>query len=148
MRHLRRLPPLLRVLMMLGFLFPLASLVLVCISWLSYQSHPSVELSRLYVIALNLGILGGACTLVVGAYGKRFNQPVLHVRMPRLNALNSWPGQLRAIGLLGALPLSAIILAAIIPPEVTAFEIVFPLSIVAAFVLLGANVARVAASQL
>ena len=145
MRRLRHLPPFLRVVGALGLLLPVAMLVLLGIAWLSYQAHPSVDPTRLFVVALNLGMLGGACSFVVGAYNKRFNQPMYAGRTLHLN---SWPGQVRVIGLLTALPLCAIILAAIIPPEVRAFEFVFPLSIVAAFVLLGSIVAGMASSHL
>src|SRR5258708_13514546 len=78
MRYFRRLPPLLRVASMLGLLFPLASLaLLVPMLVTSLPSFPLTppDFGRRGIIALNLGMLSGACSVAVNTYSKRFRCP-------------------------------------------------------------------------
>lgn len=121
MRYFRRMPPLLRVASILGVLFPLASMILLVpllirglstISQLMDRSTSTqvpqlpVDFFRMLVIGQNLSILGLACVFIISAYSMRFRRrdggPFL---------LDSWQSQVRAIALLAALPLCAIILA-------------------------------------
>jgi hypothetical protein len=66
-RYFRRLPPLLQVTFILGLLFPLASIAVlieaVIASLSSVSLHWSLDVSRLLVIGLNLGMLSGSCSL-------------------------------------------------------------------------------------
>jgi hypothetical protein len=139
MRDFRRLPSLLRVASILGLLFSLASLVLfaamfgVFITTLRSSLQPPVNPMRTDVIALNLGMLGGACIFAVNAYRTSFRQTDR-----RSFRLNSWQGQLRTIGALATLPLCALMLAVVIPQGDVAFLLTSAVSMLAAAVLLGA----------
>src|SRR5262249_59611907 len=95
-RMFRRLPPLLRAASIVGLLLPLASIVLLgrglVIAILpSFPGWP-VDASRVLAIAVNLGMLGGACSTVVNAYSARFRR-LDRGRFP----LESWQSQVRAI---------------------------------------------------
>jgi hypothetical protein len=103
MRSFRRLPPLLRVASLLGLLFPLASLaLLVPLLVTSLPSFPLTppDFGRRGIMALNLVLLGGACSTAVNTYSTRFRQPN---RGPF--PLSAWQSQVRAIALGAALPL-------------------------------------------
>jgi drug/metabolite transporter (DMT)-like permease len=137
MRNFRRLPPVLRVASILGLLFALASLVLflgLLITILPSFPRWPVDAFRGLLIALNLGMLGGACSFAVNAYSIRFR------RSDRESfPLDSWQSQVRAIVLLAALPIGALALAVVIPPTSLAFGVVFPISILGAIGLLVAS---------
>ncbi len=132
MRDFRRLPPPLRVARILGLLFPLAGCV-APIALVLTKLFPqwTNDVVRVMVIALNLGMLSGACSLALRTYSTRFRQPD---RGPF--PLASWQSQVRAIVLAAAPTICALVLAVVIPPTARAFEIVFPLSIIGAGVLL------------
>jgi hypothetical protein len=109
MRYFRRMPPLLRVVSILAVLFPLASGgLLVALLMRSLPTFPQlpVDFSRVTIIAMNLGMLGGACTFALSAYSTRLRWPDW-----RPFLLDSWQRQVRAIAMLAALPLVAITLA-------------------------------------
>jgi uncharacterized membrane-anchored protein len=135
LRYFPRLPMLLRVAFILGLLFPLASIALLIealISRLSAVSpHWSADVERLGLIAVNLGMVSGACSFTVNTYSLRFRRSDTGP-FP----LTSWQSQVRAILLLAALPISALVLAAFISPTSLAFIIVFPISLLGACVLL------------
>ncbi len=146
MRSFRRLPPLLRVASLLGLLFPLAALALLIpllvTSLRSFpQSYSQVPLDFHHrgIIGLNLGLLGGACSVAVNAYSTRFRRPD---RGPFL--LSSWQSQVRAIVLLAALPSCALALALFIPPTPPALFLVnlldIAISVLGAIVLLVASI--------
>src|SRR5258708_24200925 len=59
LRHIPRLPPLLRMVSIVGLLLPLASLVLLMLDFLSRLPSDS-EFNRMLAIALNLTMLGVA----------------------------------------------------------------------------------------
>lgn len=137
MRYNRRLPPLLRVASILGQLISLATIALAIVLAIvffvtSQQSFPYLYLdsTRWVMIALNLISLSGACSVAVFTYNTRFLRPD-----GRPFPLDSWQSQVRAIVLLSALPLCALALVLFIPPTSRAFEIVFPITIIAAVVL-------------
>ncbi len=137
MRDFRRLPPLLRVASILGLLFslaPIAAIMVVLIASLSSSPQSGVYATRVAVIVGNLGVLSGACSVAVQTYSTRFRQPD---RGPL--PLASWQSRMRAIFLAAALPICALALAVFIPPTQSAFEIVFPVSIIGAVVLLAAS---------
>ncbi len=141
MRYFRRLPPLLRVVSLLGLLCVLASLVLlVSVLVTSLRSFPSFSRSplddeRRGIMALNLGLLGGACSVAVSAYTTRFRRPN---RGPF--PLNSWQSQVQAIALGAALPLCALAVALVAPliplPLDFVLAIVAAITVPAAIVLL------------
>src|SRR5258706_2791119 len=122
MRYFRRLPPLLRVASILGFLFPLASIVvllgLVSTILPSFPQLPG-DAFRVLTIGMNLVLLGGACTVAVNTYNTRFRRPD---RGPF--PLASWQSQVLAIVLLAALPICALVLAVVIPPTALAWLVV------------------------
>src|SRR5258706_3430878 len=147
-RYFRRLPPLLRVASLLGLLFPLASLaLLVPLLVTSLPSFPQSfsqvpsDFDHRGIIGLNLGLLGGACSVAVNAYSTRFRRPD---RGPFL--LSSWQSQMRAVALLSVLPLCGIALALVIPPTSLAFVVVFPISLLAAVVVSSSQIVGVASS--
>ncbi len=124
MRYYRRMPPLLRVAGFLGVALPLAAFVLLMASLtLGQGTHflSSADVHRLEVIALNLGLLGAACLVIL------FRRPDNGALL-----LDTWQRQIRAIGTLSALPLFAIFLAITIPPTKSSFGIVFAASAFAA----------------
>ncbi len=137
MRYFRRLPLFLRGLAMLGLLCSLASLVMIS-TWLVLFITGGVAFRqefandhRLFLIAVNLGMLAGACSFVVNRYSTRFRQP----NQERFS-LDSWQRQARATALLAALPLCAIALAAVIPlTQDAAFVMVFLISMIGGVVL-------------
>ena len=128
MRNFRRLPPLLRVASILGLLFPLGffiAMVAVLVTSLASSHQSGFYPSRVAVIALNLGAVGGACTVAVHTYSMRFRQPG---RGPF--PLDSWQSQVRALLLSSALPIGALVLAVVSPPTSLAFGmIVFPITL-------------------
>lgn len=134
MSNFRRLPPVLRVASLLRLLFPLALMAVffgsrILHQWTSPQS--SLYISRGAVIAINLGIVGMACTRAVRTYSMRFRQ-----QGSGPFALDTWQSQVRAILLPAAVSICALVLAVAIPPTVRTFQIVFPISIVGAGVFL------------
>lgn len=134
MRYFRRLPPLLRVASLLGLLFPLPFLILPLYYFVQImRSSPTASEydARLLVIGLNLGMVCMACSLVVRSYSKRFREPGTPGPFP----LDSWQSQVRAIVLVAALAICALVLAVIISPTARAFQIVFPVSILGVFEL-------------
>lgn len=146
MRDFRRLPPLLRTATIFALLFALAGIALLVGAFVtglsSFPPRWSVDSSRVEVIGLNLVLLGGSCSFVDQAYSARFRRPG---RGP--SPLDSWQGQVRAIALLAALPLCALALAAVIPPTSSAFEIVFPVTLIGALASFGANLWMVSGRQ-
>ena len=141
MRYFRRLPPLLRVASLLGLLFPLAALaLLVPLLFSGLWSFPwfpqvSPDFGRRGIMALNLVLLGGACSVAVNTYSTRFRQPD---RGPI--PLSSWQSQVRAIALGAAVPLCALALALVAPliplPLAFVFWVVTVVSLLGAVVLL------------
>jgi len=130
------LPPLLRVVSIVGLLFLLAAIALMINSFvtgLSSSPHAYRDASRVEAIALNLLWLSLACSFAVNSYSARFRRPD-GGPFP----LDSWQSQVRAIVLLSALPLCGIALALVIPPTALAFGVVFPIGMLAAVVSLGA----------
>ncbi len=118
-RHFRRLPPFLQVVSILGPLLPTASLA-VLIPTITARilslplSAPLALWDSVHTvwIALNLTLLGGACTIVVNTYRARFRHPD---RGPF--PLSSWQSQARTLALLAALPLCALALTIASPPD-------------------------------
>ncbi|HEX8994884.1 MAG TPA: hypothetical protein VF812_02520 [Ktedonobacterales bacterium] len=148
MRYYRRLPPLLRVASILGLLFALTALALFVALFVAridaiLESIPQDRLSdyRWLAIGLNLGLLSGACFTAVNWYVTRFREPP-----PAPLPLGSRRSQLRAILLLAALPLCAILLASVIPPESDWFGVVFGVSLLGALVTVAKNTALVVMS--
>lgn len=142
MRYFRQLPLFLRVMSVLGLVFGLASVLMILAMIVLFITGGDVfrqELSndhRAFTIALNLSMVGQACAIAVHRYTTRFRQPYLE-RFP----LDSWQRQARAIALLAALPLCAIILAAVIPlTQDAAYLAVSLISIIAAVMLVRAYV--------
>src|SRR5690348_774478 len=138
MRIFLRLPPLLRVASLLGLLLPLASLVVLIAGLITSRSSVpalwSADADRLLVIGLNLVMLGGACSFAVNTYSTRFRRPDSGA-FP----LASWQSQVLAIVGVAALPICALALAVVIPPTSLAWGGVFLISLIAAVVLLAAN---------
>jgi hypothetical protein len=137
MRNLRRLPPFLRVVYILGGLLFLAALVLCVAAFIVLRlapPHTPVFTSlRLMAIALNLSLLGLACTAVALRYNRR-------VRWTdgRPFPLDWWQRQVLAILVLATLPICALAMTISIPPTSPAFQLVFPISALGSFVLTGA----------
>ena len=122
-----RLPPLLRVVRILGLLFPLAGLALagfaVVVRFSSGQ-WPLDYSNRGPLILANLTILGVACLSAVANYRTRFRPPD---RGPF--RLRSWQSRMRVIAVIAALPICSLVLAVVIPPTALAFVIVFPIGV-------------------
>ncbi|HEV2458524.1 MAG TPA: hypothetical protein VGS80_09170 [Ktedonobacterales bacterium] len=118
-RYFRRLPPLLRVAGGVGLMCLPAAIILyttVLLTQLSTFPHWPVYVLRLQAIAIDLGVLGYACALVLHRYTTRLRRPARG-----LFALDSWQRQARALLLVAALPLCALAWAVIIPPTEVAF---------------------------
>lgn len=140
MRYFRRLPPLLRVVSLLGLLIALASIAVLIeallMSLSSAPPHWSADGSRLLAIGLNLGMLGGACSFAVNTYSLRFRRPDRGTF-----ALESWQSQVRAITLLAALPLGALVMVLVVPLSFPTAFLPLGLTMLAAVVLLVAHLA-------
>jgi hypothetical protein len=106
MPYFRRLPMLLRVLAIFGLLFILADVALLL--WTHIIDPAAFERNSL--IGLNLLGLSLACTFVVNTYSVRFRRVGL-----AFNPLATWQSQARCWGLLAALPLSVLLLVALLP---------------------------------
>ena len=147
MRYFRRLPPLLRVASLLGLLFVLASLIVGIAALIvgieaftsSPSSAPPADSFRLLLIGLNLGMLSGACSFTVNTYSLRFRRPD-----KGLFPLESWQSQVRAISLLAALPLGALVVALVLPLGFATVFLTLGITLVAAIVVLGASVSTAA----
>jgi peptidoglycan/LPS O-acetylase OafA/YrhL len=140
MLNLRQLPLFLRVVGILGLLFPLASLVILLAMVVLFITGGDVSRQRLandprlIVSVVNLNMLGLACGFAVNRYRTRFRQP-----NRRPFPLDSWQSQARTIALLAALPLCAIALAAVISPtQEAAILMLFAISALGVFALLRA----------
>jgi hypothetical protein len=114
MRYFRHLPPLLRVMSLVGLLLPLTSIVVLLglLNTLlpSFPQWP-VAADPVLGIALNLGLLGGVCSYVVGAYTLRFRRPG-----SGSYPLALWQSQVRWWCALAALPLCGLAVAVFLPP--------------------------------
>lgn len=144
MLNFRRLPPFLRIVNALGLLFVITALIMWAALFIANPLSSLLEPpndSRVIIISVNLVLLSAACSGVVNTYAKRVRQPDAEP-FP----LDSWQRQALAIALMGALPLCAIILAALISPAGFLFGLVFALSVLAVVVFLGVSLARSATS--
>ncbi|HET8909670.1 MAG TPA: hypothetical protein VFN11_22165 [Ktedonobacterales bacterium] len=133
MRNFRRLPTFVRVVDVVGIALAAAATVLFIVAFaMQRELYPSTlaDASRLQLIALDLGMLAGACVVVVRGYTRRFRQPG-NEPLP----LDSWQSHVRAVALPGALPLSALTLAIFIPPTLGIYGLAFGISIIAAWAL-------------
>lgn len=129
-RYFWRLPLHLRVLGIVGCLLPVASLIwmvpVLVTDWSSPAQLPS-EGYRVVALGMNLSLLGLACVFVVRIYCLRFRQPDDGKTFP----LSSWQSQVRAITLLGALPLSGLVVALILPPVLAVYFLEVLIAVVA-----------------
>lgn len=124
------LPPPLRVVRLLGCLFPLAALAVFGIAWVATQffTRPlsSLDSTRLMVIGFNLTALGLACVSAVGTYRARTRQS--DSQLPRRPfPLTSWQSRLRVIAVVAALSTGTLIVAVVLPPTAVAFVFVLPI---------------------
>ncbi len=112
MRNFRRLPPLLRVVIILGLVLPLASLALLSrmLPAMLLTSAWPADSHRVFAMASSLCLLGLCCSLVVTTYSTRFRHPD-QGPFP----LDSWQSQVRALVLATVLPLGALAWAVFIP---------------------------------
>lgn len=127
-----RLPPVLRVASLLGLLCPLGAFAGFALAITAGLWFPGSWVARSFsvaVIAVNLGVLGLGCSGVVHIYNSRFRQPGGD-SLP----LETWQSQVRIILALAAIPGCASVLALVIPPTASAFQFVFPVSLVGIFV--------------
>jgi hypothetical protein len=114
-RYFWRLPLHLRVAGIVGVLLPVASLIwMVPVTVTDWSSPAQLQSDgyRVVALGLNLSLLGLACVLVLRIYCLRFRQPDDEKTFP----LSSWQSQVRAMTLLGALPLCGLVVALILPP--------------------------------
>jgi len=132
-RPFLRLPPLMRVVDILALLCALAGMVLVVEAFLTMLSSFPHWLMGSTTIAMNLSMLGFACTIVVRTYSMRFRWPD-----DRPYLLDSWQSQVRALVIVATVPLGALVLAVVIPPTQPAFEIALIVSMLAAIVVVAA----------
>ncbi len=145
MRNIRRLPPLLRVVSILGYLFSLTAIALLIVSLVTDLlafPHAHGVLSLVGTIGSNLFWLGLACSLVVSTYSTRFRRPD-----GRPFPLDSWQSQVRAIGLLSVLPLCGIALAMLTvffpptpPADLLVGALVAAISVLAGIVVIVAGI--------
>ncbi len=135
MRYFHRLPPLLRVVSILGLLFPVTTIVLLgslLVARLLYFPQAPVDVNRVLGIVLNLNTLGGTCSLVVHIYSMRFRHPDSG-SFP----LSTWQSQAQTLALLASLPLCALVLTLVIPSDLPAYFLVIALTtLLAAIVVL------------
>ena len=134
MSRFRGLPPVLRVASLLRPLFPLGLVATVAYLlttrvWSSAQV--GVYVSRVAIIAVNLSLVGLGGSLVVRAYRARVRQPGGGPLQ-----LESWQSQVRTMVALTGVPVCVLVLTVIISPTIGAYQIVFPVSIIGAFVFL------------
>lgn len=135
-RNFHRLPPFLRMLRVVAVLLLLAGSALfiaVLATVVLSSSQSPLDASRLLLNVLlgaNLGLVGWACASVVTIYRLRFHQPGSGP-FP----LSSWQSQGRMLALLAALPLSALVLALILPLASPAFFVAAGMTPLALFVL-------------
>ena len=133
MRDLHRLPPLLHIMNIVGYVFPLAAIVLFVMSYIQAFSMSAADSDRLRLVALNLVLLSMVGLIVARVYKTRIYQPD---RRPL--PLDSWRSQARALLLLAAVPLCALVLAILLPPTLSIYGISFGVSGLGALILLGA----------
>lgn len=108
MRDVRRLPPFLRVVSAIGLLFPIAAFMLLLLLnpyWSPFHVSQA-NFGRTVVIAMNLCILGVACSFTVAVVNTRLRQPGRRWRIP----LDAWQGQSRAVALAVLVPLGGLIM--------------------------------------
>ncbi|HEX5159857.1 MAG TPA: hypothetical protein VFW17_21795 [Ktedonobacterales bacterium] len=129
-RYFWRLPLHLRVLGIVGFLLPVASLIwmvpVTVTNWSAPAQLPS-EVYRVVALGMNLSLLGLASVLVVRVYCLRFREPGDRKTFP----LSSWQSQVRLMTLLGALPLCGLVVALILPPVFAVYFLELLIAVVA-----------------
>lgn len=135
-RNFRRLPPLLRVVSIVGVVFILGSLALSTVLVLHVQPFfplSAVDTSRIQLVSINLGMLGVIGAMVITNYTMRFRQ-MGGTQFP----LDTWKSQSIAILVMAALPLCGLVLALVIPPSLKVYGIAFGISILGGWLALGA----------
>jgi hypothetical protein len=117
-RYFHRLPPLLRVVSIMGVLLPLASVAvlgpLLIVGWNAFPPN-GAGYFRAMAIAMNGIVLALPCLFAVNLYCLRFVEP-----SRRAFTLRSWPRQVGVFVLLAALPLGGIAVALILPSALPA----------------------------
>lgn len=142
MHYLRRLPPLLRLASMLGLLCILAALLLFGQLFATLLRLLPLDSYRVLMMAMNLGMLGATYSFVVRHYTARFAD-----QQSGPFPLGSWQSQVRTMMLVAALPVSALVLAAFIPPTASAFQVIFLISIIGAIISLVVGLSMVSGRQ-
>lgn len=144
MLSIRQMPPFVRAAWILGLLLCLVSLVVFVAplnNWFSMGQASWHDRTRIDMIALNLILLSTVCTAAANSYNS-YARRLRLLQRPGGEApsLAGWRRQAAGLLLLAAVPLCAITLAAVIPPTSSAFQLVFPVTILAALAGAGANI--------
>lgn len=135
MRAIRRLPPFLRALWVLGHLALLTDTGVLA-WWFPNLHEDDLSLgSHVAAILLALLLLVLACTLMIAAYNLRFERPGRSAPWP-----DSWRVQLTVVLALAALPLCSLVFALVVPPSPSMFDILFALQILSILVLATASI--------
>jgi hypothetical protein len=115
-RYFWRMPLHLRVIGIVGVLLGIASLAclvwlapLLPVAWSSPSQLPS-DFFRVLATALSAIMLGLACVIAVRIYCLRFREP-----HRKSFPLSSWQSQLRAVAVMGAVPLVGLVVALVLP---------------------------------
>ena len=173
MRYFRRLPPLLRVLLLVGLLAALVGLGMIISGLLlslpnvisdaqvlfgaaPYPSPaeqqatqplgPATFLMWSVAVGINLSLLSGACNWPVQTYAIRFRRS-WYVTPWLVAQLEVWQAQLLAMLALGALPLASITTLLLAPSNLILLVVVMAVTIFAACALVVANIWTLALSH-
>jgi cytochrome bd-type quinol oxidase subunit 2 len=135
MRSVRRLPPVLRALWVLGLLTSLAALGVLTWTTLAArgadQSGASRGWNRGMALFMALFLLSMACSTTLAAYNRRFEHPPRRALWP-----DEWQTQLKVVLALAALPLGMLVFALLIPSRSSLFQVVYALGVLSPLVLL------------
>lgn len=135
LRNFRHLPPLLRVVSIVGVLLILASLALSTVLVFHIQPffpQSDADASRLQLVSLNLGLLGLIGAMLLTNFNMRMRQ-LGGTPFP----LDTWRSQMLALMVLTALPLCGLLLALVLSPALKTYGIAFGISVLGMWVALG-----------
>lgn len=173
MRYFRRLPSLLRALLLVGLLAALVGLGVIIsglLLWLpnvvsdtqvlfGFAPYPSPAAQQATQplgpatfliwsvgVGINLSLLSGACNWPVQTYAIRFRRS-WYVKPWLIAQLEMWQAQLLAMLALGALPLASLITLLLAPSNDILIVVVMAMTVIAACALVVANIWTLALSN-
>jgi hypothetical protein len=133
MRAIRRLPPLLRALVVFALLACPVAIGVLTWTFRVMPGDDQVLKYKGFTLSLSLVMLAMACNVMIVAYNMRFERPGRSAPWP-----DSWQAQLTIVLALATLPLCSLVFALLVPPSPSMYDLVLALQILSILVLVTA----------